>query len=78
MLKGLIVYDLVIKGTASHAAHENNDNPILKSIKVLNWIKSLNFLKKSNFLGEVKTTVTQINSEAEYANVVPSKLENGT
>lgn len=72
--RGLIVYDLVIKGTASHAAHENNDNPILKSIKVLNWIKSLNFLKKSNFLGEVKATVTQINSGSQH-NVVPSKLE---
>ena len=46
---------------------------ILKSIKVLKWIKSLNFLKKS-ILGEVKATVTQINSGSQH-NVVPSKLE---
>ena len=72
--KGLIVFDLKVKGTSSHAAHENHDNPIINSIDVLNWINNLNFKKKSNLLGSVKATVTQINSGNQH-NVVPSELE---
>ena len=30
--RGLIVFDIKIKGTSSHAAHINDDNPIIKSI----------------------------------------------
>ena len=72
--KGLVVFDLKINGTSSHAAHENNDNPILKSVEVLNWIKELKFEKKSNFLGDTKATVTQINAGNQH-NVVPSKVD---
>ena len=71
--KGLIVFDLIIKGTASHAAHENNNNPIIKSIEVLKWIENLSFKRKSNLLGNTKATVTQINSGNQH-NVVPSEL----
>ena len=71
--RGLIVYDLKINGTASHAAHENIDNPILKSIEVLKWIEELNFEKKSEFLGQVKSTVTQINAGNQH-NVIPSEV----
>ena len=72
--RGLIVFDLKVKGTASHAAHKNYDNPIIKSIDVLNWINNLKFEKKSNFLGSVKVTVTQIKSGNQH-NVVPSELK---
>ena len=72
--KGLVVFDLEIDGTSSHAAHENNDNPILKSAEVLKWIKEIKFKKKSNFLGNTKATVTQINSGNQH-NVVPSKVD---
>lgn len=72
--RGLIVFDMKIKGTSSHAAHKNNDNPIIKSIQVLNWIKKLKFDKKSEFLGDVKATVTQIQSGNQH-NVVPSELK---
>ena len=71
--KGLVVFDLHVQGTASHAAHPNNDNPILKSITVLNWIKNLNFNRQSDFLGDTKATITQINSGNQH-NVVPSEL----
>jgi len=71
--KGLIVFDLKVKGTSSHAAHVNHDNPIINSIDILNWINNLYFEKKSNLLGTVKTTVTQINSGNQH-NVVPSEL----
>lgn len=72
--RGLIVFDLKIEGTSSHSAHENDNNPIIKSIKVLNWINNLKFEKTSNFLGKVKVTVTQIKSGNQH-NVVPSELE---
>ena len=71
--KGLVVFDLHVQGTASHAAHPNNDNPILKSITVLNWIKNLNFNRQSDFLGDTKATITQISSGNQH-NVVPSEL----
>ena len=72
--RGLIVFDLKVKGTSSHAAHENHDNPIINSIDILKWINNLHFEKKSNLLGSVKATVTQINSGNQH-NVVPSELE---
>ena len=72
--RGLIVFDIKIKGTSSHAAHINDDNPIIKSIEVLKWIKNLKFEKKSKFLGNVKATVTQIQSGNQH-NVVPSELK---
>jgi len=71
--RGLIVYDLKVDGTASHAAHKNNDNPIIKSINILKWINDLSFDKESSFLGKVKVTVTQINAGDQH-NVVPSNL----
>ena len=37
--KGLVVFDAVVEGTASHAAHPNNDNPIYKLIDVLQWFQ---------------------------------------
>ena len=35
--KGLVVFDAKVKGTASHAAHPNDDNPIYKLIETLKW-----------------------------------------
>jgi acetylornithine deacetylase/succinyl-diaminopimelate desuccinylase-like protein len=37
--KGLLVLDVKIKGTPSHAAHQNNDNAIYKTIPVMEWFK---------------------------------------
>lgn len=72
--KGLLVFDAVIKGTPSHAAHPNNDNSIYNSIKVLEWFKNYKFEKTSEALGEVKLTVTQINAGDQH-NVVPSHTD---
>ena len=70
--KGLVVFDGVIKGTPSHAAHPNDDNSIYKTIKVLEWFRGFKFEKVSKVLGEVKMTVTQINAGKQH-NVVPGK-----
>ena len=72
--KGLIVLDAQIKGTPSHAAHPNDNNPIYNSIEVLDWFKNYRFEKVSEALGEVKLTVTQINGGVQH-NAVPAQVD---
>lgn len=72
--KGLLVLDVVVSGTASHAAHDNNDNPIYNVLDVIEWFKSYRFEKVSDILGPVKMTVTQINAGKQH-NVVPSECQ---
>jgi len=72
--KGLVVFDAVVKGTPTHAAHLNDNNAIYNTIEVLEWFKNYKFDKSSEALGEVKMTVTQINAGSQH-NVVPSQVE---
>lgn len=72
--KGLVVFDAVVKGTPSHAAHPNHDNAIYKTIPVLEWFKNYTFDKTSEALGEVKLTVTQINAGKQH-NAVPADVK---
>lgn len=68
--KGLLVIDAYAKGTASHAAHQNNDNAIHNALKDIQALAQFNFPKTSESLGDVKVTVTQINAGKQH-NVVP-------
>ena len=70
--KGLLVLDVIVKGTASHAAHNNPDNPIYKAMAVIEWFKTYQFEKISDVLGPVKITVTQISAGKQH-NVVPAE-----
>ncbi|MNQ00443.1 Succinyl-diaminopimelate desuccinylase [compost metagenome] len=70
--KGLLVLDVIVKGTASHAAHNNPDNPIYNAIPVMEWFKNYQFEKISEVLGPVKMTVTQISAGKQH-NVVPAE-----
>ena len=72
--KGLVVFDAVVDGTPSHAAHPNNNNAIYNTIEVLQWFKDLKFEKGSEALGDVKLTVTQINAGSQH-NVVPGHTD---
>jgi acetylornithine deacetylase len=72
--KGLLVLDVKVKGTPSHAAHQNEDNAIYKTIPVMDWFKNYTFDKISEQLGPVKMTVTQINAGKQH-NVVPSECD---
>lgn len=72
--KGLLVFDAIVKGTPSHAAHPNDDNPIYKSIAVLKQLQEFKFNKVSEILGPVKLTVTQINAGVQH-NAVPSEVK---
>ena len=72
--KGLVVFDGKVEGTASHAAHPNTDNPILKLPEVLKWLSNFDFDKKSEVLGPVKLTVTQVSAGKQH-NVVPAAVD---
>ena len=71
--KGLVIFDAIVHGTPSHAAHPNNNNAIYNTIEVLDWFKNYTFSKTSEVLGEVKLTVTQINGGSQH-NVVPAMV----
>ncbi|MGB5664297.1 M20/M25/M40 family metallo-hydrolase, partial [Eudoraea sp.] len=71
--KGLVIFDAIVNGTPSHAAHPNNNNAIYNTIEVLEWFKNYRFPKTSEVLGEVKLTVTQINGGSQH-NVVPANV----
>lgn len=72
--KGLLVLDCVAKGTSSHAAHPNHDNAILNALDDIQWFNTYKFDKASDLLGEVKMTVTIINSGSQH-NVVPDSCQ---
>jgi acetylornithine deacetylase len=72
--KGLLVLDCVAKGTSSHAAHPNHNNAILNAIEDIQWFNTYKFDKVSDLLGEVKMTVTIINSGSQH-NVVPDSCQ---
>lgn len=71
--KGLVVFDGTVKGKASHAAHPNAENPIVKLPKVIDWLSNFTFEKHSSVLGPVKLTVTQVNAGTQH-NVVPADV----
>ena len=72
--KGLVVFDVLVKGTPGHAAHPNSDNAIYNTIEVLQWFKDFRFEKDSDSLGPVKMTVTQINAGKQH-NAIPAAVE---
>ena len=72
--KGLVVFDGVVKGTPSHAAHPNPDNAIYNTVPVLEWFRDYRFPKVSDVLGEVKVTVSQIQGGVQH-NAVPAQVE---
>ncbi|MBC8756141.1 M20 family metallo-hydrolase [Kordia sp. YSTF-M3] len=72
--KGLLVFDAIVKGTPSHAAHPNTDNAIYNTIDVLKWFQDYRFEKTSAVLGDVKMTVTQINAGKQH-NAVPADVK---
>ena len=72
--KGLVVLNCIAKGTASHAAHENDDNPIYKAVRDIQKIEDFEFEKVSEVLGRVKATVTIINAGSQH-NVVPDHCD---
>lgn len=71
--KGLMVLDCVVTGKAGHAARDEGDNAIYKTVDILTWFKDFKFEKVSPLLGEVKMTVTSIRTENKAHNIVPAE-----
>lgn len=71
--KGLLVIDALATGKAGHAARDEGENAIYKAMKDINWISSYRFPKKSEWLGEVKMSVTVIETENKSHNIVPAE-----
>lgn len=70
--KGLLVIDCIAHGVAGHAARNEGVNAIYEAMKAISWLQSYKFDEDSELLGEVKMTVTSINSENQAHNVIPS------
>ncbi|MBL0309498.1 MAG: M20 family metallo-hydrolase [Bacteroidetes bacterium] len=71
--KGLLVLDAVAKGRSGHAAREEGDSAILKAMRDIHWISTYRFPRVSEWLGDVKMSVTVINTENKAHNIVPSE-----
>lgn len=71
--RGLLVLDCVALGKAGHAARNEGENALYKAMQAIDWIKNFKFEKVSNLLGEVKMTVTSIETDNKQHNVVPPK-----
>lgn len=72
--KGLLVLDCVSKGVAGHAAREEGDNAIYKSLKDIEWFRSYQFPNKTELLGPVKMSVTMVNAGSQH-NIVPAQCQ---
>lgn len=70
--KGLLVLDVHAEGKAGHAAREEGENAIYKTLKDMQWFSTYRYPKNSELLGPVKMSVTVIETENKAHNVVPS------
>lgn len=71
--RGLLVIDGQVRGTSSHAAHENNDQALQIAIDELLKLRNFGFEKESTLLGRVKITPTALNAGKAH-NVIPAKV----
>lgn len=71
--RGLLVLDVMATGKAGHAAREEGENALYKALPDIEWFRNYHFEKVSPLLGEVKMTVTVIETENKAHNVVPSQ-----
>lgn len=70
--RGLMVIDCISHGKAGHAARNEGENAITKSLKDIEWFNSFQFPKVSDLLGANKMSVTVIETENKAHNVVPA------
>ncbi len=70
--KGLLVLDCISHGRSGHAAREEGENSIYKAFRDVEWFRTFVFPEVSPTLGQVKMSVTVINTENKAHNVVPA------
>lgn len=72
--KGNLVIDCVSTGRSGHAAREEGDNAIYKSLKDMEWFRTFKFPEKLQGQPPVKMTVTMIKAGLQH-NIVPARCE---
>lgn len=72
--KGLMVLDCIARGISGHAAREEGVNAIYAALPDIEWFKTFRFPSRSETLGDIKMTVTIINSGSQH-NVVPAECK---
>src|SRR5688572_632797 len=72
--KGLMVLDCIAQGKSGHAAREEGVNAIYAALADIEWFKTYSFPRRSETLGDMKMTVTIINSGSQH-NVVPAECK---
>ncbi|MGF7233166.1 M20 family metallo-hydrolase [Arachidicoccus sp.] len=70
--KGLMVLDAVANGKAGHAARNEGESALYKAMQDIAWFSTYKYPKVSQWLGEVKQTVTVIETENKAHNVIPA------
>lgn len=70
--RGLIVLDCVAHGESGHAARNEGENALYKSMEDIEWFRNFKFEQVSEVLGEINLTVTQIEAGSQH-NVVPDE-----
>jgi acetylornithine deacetylase len=73
--KGLMVLDCISTGRAGHAARDEGENAVYKSIKDIEWFSTYQFDKISELLGPNKMSVTVIETDNKAHNVVPAQCK---
>ena len=71
--RGLLVLDMAAGGKAGHAARDEGENALYKAIADIDWFRNYRFEKISPLLGQVKMTVTVIETGNRAHNVIPSQ-----
>ncbi|WP_372472992.1 M20 family metallo-hydrolase [Capnocytophaga sp. ARDL2] len=72
--KGVMVLECTSNGIPGHAARDEGENAIYNALEDILWFKNYKFPKKSELFGDVKMSVTLINSGTQH-NVIPSVCE---
>lgn len=72
--KGLMVLDCSVYGKSGHAARNEGENAIYKTLKVIEKFRDFKFPKISEQLGAVKLSVTQIQAGTQH-NVIPDRCD---
>ena len=70
--RGLMVLDCISHGKAGHAARNEGENAITRSLRDIEWFNNYLFPKVSDLLGANKMSVTVIETENKAHNVVPA------
>ncbi|EOR96469.1 Acetylornithine deacetylase [Arcticibacter svalbardensis MN12-7] len=65
------VLDCIAHGKAGHAARDEGDNPIYKSLNAIRWFQDYCFSRESSLLGPVKMNEIQVNAGLQH-NVIPA------